>query len=804
MNSSNIEERDLLTIYEAQKEAEVEFEETKDEKKTEDDEFSHSKILKLARAATLGGITEETKDAFNNSISRDHDLDALLLRACSYSSFLIDQIEDDEENKIEENGPHKTSNTRTRKQLPNGQPELLVGGELLPYQIKGVNWLISLHQASLSGILGDEMGLGKTIQIIGLFGHLYSIGLNGPFLVTAPLPTLLNWRNEIEKWMPDVKVIVYHGSKAVRKELLDEMMTLYTHFHKPEEEEEDELTSEEKKLIRDHKYFPIIVTSYEIALMDRSKFQKLDWKYLVVDEGHRLKNPSCKLMRQLKMLKTDSRILLSGTPIQNSLKELWSMLNFVNPNIFDDVSIFERWYKLLSVSQRSIQKIVCNEEEEEKENGSQVPLLRKAHSLSTLSLEELMKEERKDWILSKLHEILKPFLLRRVKADIQDQYKLPKKIKVVVNLPMTDVQNKLMNMSRALAMSHCMRTDSNPLVETSNSSNLKMKRRGSSVMLVRTKKEEKEEEEEEEDSDVVFIDEIGNEEEEDEEVIIIDDDESPKKKKRRRRSTNKIFGSYNEEEIFSLPQRSMEEIDEEIVDGNDSEDDEEDVVYQGEGCFKKFSNMNSTMRERKISNHPFLLCPFEMWMQSNEEEEGYDESTMLYDCWNKLRDCYLTVYPLAFKDVSGNFIDRNLQYDPNSVNGHKNNKISKNATRKNMKRQGHNKYNTKYETIYTDKTLSFNPVPVKVDAKTFTSFSAKLLFLESLLPFLLEENSTRKIILFSQVSLFLFLLLTFVFVFLIVYINFGFVGDLVGAYDGDSGVFKDRWECGVDSKAIYH
>ncbi|KAL4598950.1 hypothetical protein ACB092_11G092800 [Castanea dentata] len=186
-----------------------------------------------------------------------------------------------------------TEEERIQKEQKELVP-LLTGGKLKSYQLKGVKWLISLWQNGLNGILADQMGLGKTIQTIGFLAHLKGNGLDGPYLVVAPLSTLSNWVNEISRFTPSMNAIIYHGDKKQREELRRK--------HMPR-------TIGPK--------FPIIVTSYEVAFSD---------------EGHRLKNSKCLLLKQLKYLPVENKLLLTGTPLQNNLAELWSLLNFILPD----------------------------------------------------------------------------------------------------------------------------------------------------------------------------------------------------------------------------------------------------------------------------------------------------------------------------------------------------------------------------------------------------------------------------------------------------------------------------------------
>ncbi|KAH7833315.1 hypothetical protein Vadar_005082 [Vaccinium darrowii] len=262
---------------------------------------------------------------------------------------------------------------------------LLTGGKLKSYQIKGVKWLISLWQNGLNGILADQMGLGKTIQTIGFLAHLKGEGLDGPYLVIAPLSTLSNWVNEISRFTPSVNSIIYHGNKKEREEIRRKFMPR---------------TITPK--------FPIVVTSYEVALSDAQKhLRHYNWKYIVVDEGHRLKNSKCKLFKALKLLPVENKLLLTGTPLQNNLAELWSLLNFILPDIFSSHEEFESWFDLSGK---------CSNE----------------------ATKEEVEENRKAQVVAKLHAILRPFLLRRMKSDVEQT--LPRKKEIILYATMTEHQ----------------------------------------------------------------------------------------------------------------------------------------------------------------------------------------------------------------------------------------------------------------------------------------------------------------------------------------------------------------------------
>ncbi|PAN45302.1 hypothetical protein PAHAL_9G108900 [Panicum hallii] len=276
---------------------------------------------------------------------------------------------------------------RWKKEQANLVP-LMTGGNLKSYQIKGVKWLISLWQNGLNGILADQMGLGKTIQTIGFLAHLKGKGTHGPYMIIAPLSTLSNWVNEISRFVPSVTSIIYHGDKVARAEIRRKFMPKTKDAVSPD--------------------FPIVVTSYEMAMSDARFLAHYKWKYVVVDEGHRLKNSKCKLLREIKRIPMDNKLLLTGTPLQNNLAELWSLLNFILPDIFSSHEEFESWFDFSGKA---------SEEKEETE------------------------EKRRVHVVSKLHAILRPFLLRRMKEDVEQM--LPRKKEIIIYANMTELQKRI-------------------------------------------------------------------------------------------------------------------------------------------------------------------------------------------------------------------------------------------------------------------------------------------------------------------------------------------------------------------------
>ncbi|KAK8007518.1 hypothetical protein PG989_001508 [Apiospora arundinis] len=265
------------------------------------------------------------------------------------------------------------------------QADILVGGSLKEYQIKGLQWMLSLYNNNLNGILADEMGLGKTIQTISLVTYLIEKKQqNGPYLVIVPLSTLTNWNLEFEKWAPTVSKVVYKGPPNARKQQQDK--------------------------IRQGR-FQVLLTTYEYIIKDRPVLSKIKWFHMIIDEGHRMKNTNSKLSATISQYySTRYRLILTGTPLQNNLGELWAMLNFVLPNIFKSVKTFDEWFNTPFANTGSQDKMELNEEE-------QILVIRR------------------------LHKVLRPFLLRRLKKDVEKD--LPDKTEKVIKCKFSALQNRL-------------------------------------------------------------------------------------------------------------------------------------------------------------------------------------------------------------------------------------------------------------------------------------------------------------------------------------------------------------------------
>ncbi|KAJ0019780.1 hypothetical protein NQD34_007349 [Periophthalmus magnuspinnatus] len=252
---------------------------------------------------------------------------------------------------------------------------------LKPYQLIGLKWLMLLNEHKLSCILADEMGLGKTIQAIAFLAQLYENGDTGPHLIVVPSSTLDNWDRELKTWCPKLNVIVYYGSAEDRRYLKYEILNGDVEFD-------------------------VILTTYNVAIgndSDRSLFRKLRLIYAIFDEGHMLKNMNSLRYRHLMAINAQHRVLLTGTPVQNNLLELMSLLNFIMPSMFSD-----------STSQLS-----------------------KMFSLKSSEGESKFERQR----ISQAKRIMKPFILRRVKNEVLKQ--LPAKEEKVDYCSMSEKQEEL-------------------------------------------------------------------------------------------------------------------------------------------------------------------------------------------------------------------------------------------------------------------------------------------------------------------------------------------------------------------------
>ena len=270
------------------------------------------------------------------------------------------------------------------------QPSILVGGKLTNYQLDGLNWIISLYERGLNGILADEMGLGKTIQSIAFLAYLKQFQKkNGYFLVVVPKSTMPNWSRECKLWCPRLNVVVLNPVKEEREETLE--------------------------LINQHK-FEVVITSYEGVNICINKLRKIKWEVLIIDEAHRIKNENALLSKNVRLFQSKFRLLVTGTPLQNNLHELWSLLNFLLPDIFSSSSDFDEWFNM------------SGDNKDNKKLEGDVELMEDT-------------EDKNAEIVQQLHKILKPFLLRRTKSEVEKT--LPPKKEIHIKVGLTELQKDI-------------------------------------------------------------------------------------------------------------------------------------------------------------------------------------------------------------------------------------------------------------------------------------------------------------------------------------------------------------------------
>lgn len=346
----------------------------------EDDEDDNDEMSeKKARLK----LEEQSQAERNTATEGSEDItDKAAQPGDSETNDLINQVKvEDDEYRTEEQTYYSIAHTVHEKVTE--QASIMVNGQLKEYQLKGLEWLVSLYNNNLNGILADEMGLGKTIQTISLVTYLMDRKkVMGPYLIIVPLSTLPNWVLEFEKWAPAVGVVSYKGSPQGRRLLQNQMRATK---------------------------FNVLLTTYEYVIKDKAVLAKIQWKYMIIDEGHRMKNHHCKLTQVLNThYIAPYRLLLTGTPLQNKLPELWALLNFLLPSIFKSCSTFEQWFNAPFAT-----------------TGEKVEL----------------NEEETILIIRRLHKVLRPFLLRRLKKEVEHQ--LPDKVEYIIKCDMSALQRVL-------------------------------------------------------------------------------------------------------------------------------------------------------------------------------------------------------------------------------------------------------------------------------------------------------------------------------------------------------------------------
>ena len=249
------------------------------------------------------------------------------------------------------------------------------------YQLIGLNWLALMHKQSLNGILADEMGLGKTIQAISFLAHLKEIGEEGPHLIIVPASTMDNWQKELDMWCPNLEVLNYYGAMDERRHM-------------------------QQEIINKRIEFDVILTTYSMVVNDSKLFRKIDVHYVIFDEAHMLKNMATSRYENLMRIKASRKLLLTGTPMQNNLVELMSLLVFVMPNLF------------------------ANKKED----------LKKIFAMFPKSQGSDVRSGHEQKIILHAKQIMKPFFLRRLKSEVLKN--LPEKTEEIIQVPMIKSQHE--------------------------------------------------------------------------------------------------------------------------------------------------------------------------------------------------------------------------------------------------------------------------------------------------------------------------------------------------------------------------
>ncbi|XP_031801066.1 probable global transcription activator SNF2L1 isoform X2 [Sarcophilus harrisii] len=323
-----------------------------------------------------------------------------LLSAGDYRRRLTEREEDEE--LISEN--ENTSNVCVRFET---SPSYVKGGTLRDYQVRGLNWMISLYENGVNGILADEMGLGKTLQTISLLGYLkHYRNVVGPHMVLVPKSTLHNWMSEFKRWVPSIQAVCLIGERETRAR---KGHWQWSSHHSCQVFSTRRCSSSGPGVLNSSRAakflylatfirdtiipgeWEVCVTSYEMVIKERALFKRFNWHYLVIDEAHRIKNEKSKLSEIIREFKTTNRLLLTGTPLQNNLHELWALLNFLLPDVFNSSEDFDSWF----------------------------------------DTKNCLGDQK---LVERLHAVLKPFLLRRIKAEVERTLPPKKEVKIYLGL----------------------------------------------------------------------------------------------------------------------------------------------------------------------------------------------------------------------------------------------------------------------------------------------------------------------------------------------------------------------------------
>lgn len=357
------------------------------------------------------------------SISSKHTGSKIKSGSTGRQHFISEKEEDDILIKEVEYGGFQNEDIEINYSLEKvtEQPDCITG-KMKYYQLEGLNWMFQLYKHNINGILADEMGLGKTLQTISILGFLKStFRVEGPHIILTPRSTLDNWYCELKRWCPSLRVVKLHGDRQLRDEIFSKLLfpgsmvsadtTCCNEFNELLEDEEKDTdlsqNSEARLAFANFDYsdgnmqYNVCLTTFEMAIKEKWRLQKINWKYCILDEAHRIKNEKSLLSEVVRLLKSKNRLLITGTPLQNNLKELWSLLNFLMPNLFSSSDDFE----------------------------------------SLFDFSKLDSDDQQKCVIKTLHQILRPFMLRRLKVDVEKD--LPPKRELYVYIGLSKLQKKI-------------------------------------------------------------------------------------------------------------------------------------------------------------------------------------------------------------------------------------------------------------------------------------------------------------------------------------------------------------------------
>nr|PVC49624.1 DEAD-box family helicase [Theileria orientalis] len=360
------------------------------------DSLSHSRSTRpspSSRDSTAAAAKRDgrnSKDTTAYTLSKDRTDSSSLTKTAQPSSLSKDSTASKE-------------NTDSKDGTEGGEVKVpfLIKAVLRQYQKEGLGWLVSLYERGINGILADEMGLGKTLQTISLLAYLACYKENwGPHIIIVPTSILLNWVMEFNRFCPGFKVLAYYGTPAERARRR-------SGWNRPHS-------------------FNVLVSSYSIVVQDAYVLKRRAWEYMILDEAQNIKNFNSKRWQTLLTFNTKYRLLLTGTPLQNSLQELWSLMHFILPNVFTSHTQFNIWFT--DPLNQALDNLYSSN-----------PLYKNENDLENKEKEEMNRNNME--LVEKLHVIFRPYLLRRLKKDVEKQ--MPSKYEHVLKCTLTKRQQVL-------------------------------------------------------------------------------------------------------------------------------------------------------------------------------------------------------------------------------------------------------------------------------------------------------------------------------------------------------------------------